>query len=254
MANSKNTSRFVGFVKGIFNKPAPVLAAPPAPAEPLVETLAKRKCPCCGYHEHFVSFGLPPRIDARCPNCQSLERDRLFKLAFDRGELFDTTDLSLEILHFAPERPTNKLLKDTYENYKTADLNRKDIDLKLNIEKIDLPDESQDIVIASHILEHVDDQKAAQEIWRILKKNGRLFAMVPIIEGWDETYENDKIQDNEGRTLHFGQYDHVRYYGKDFRSRILAGGFSSLREITAFGKDVIDYGLVRGEKIFIFAK
>ena len=148
----------------------------------------------------------------------------------------------------------NKLLKDTYENYKTADLNRKDIDLKLNIEKIDLPDESQDIVIASHILEHVDDQKAAQEIWRILKKNGRLFAMVPIIEGWDETYENDKIQDNEGRTLHFGQFDHVRYYGKDFRSRILAGGFSSLREITAFGKDVIDYGLVRGEKIFIFAK
>jgi SAM-dependent methyltransferase len=38
------------------------------------------------------------------------------------------------------------------------------------------------------VLEHVNDTKALQEIHRILKPDSRLIAMVPICEGWDETY------------------------------------------------------------------
>ena len=59
--------------------------------------------------------------------------------------------------------------------------------------------------------------EASKELSRILTKNGIFVCMVPIIEGWNETYENNKIIDDKDRWLHFGQNNHVRFYGKDFR-------------------------------------
>ena len=35
-----------------------------------------RTCPICGYHGLFQVFGTPPRYDARCGGCGSLERHR----------------------------------------------------------------------------------------------------------------------------------------------------------------------------------
>jgi SAM-dependent methyltransferase len=127
-------------------------------------------------------------------------------------------------------------------------------DLKLDLEAIDLPDASVDLIIANHVLEHVDDAKASRELSRILRPNGVLLCMVPIVEGWATTYENPDITTDEGRMLHFGQEDHVRFYGRDFRDRIAKGGFSLRDEITAEGEEVIRYGLVRGEKVFVFEK
>jgi predicted SAM-dependent methyltransferase len=80
-------------------------------------------------------------------------------------------------------------------------------------------------VICNHVLEHVDDRKALTEIMRILAPGGMLVASVPIIEGWDTTYEDVAIKDPEDRALHFGQSDHVRWYGRDFRDRLKAAGF-----------------------------
>jgi predicted SAM-dependent methyltransferase len=137
--------------------------------------------------------------------------------------------------------------------YQTADLFQP-ADLKLNMEAIDLPDASVDLIIANHVLEHVDDAKASRELSRILRPNGVLLCMVPIVEGWATTYQNPDITTDEGRMLHFGQEDHVRFYGRDFRDRIAKGGFNLREEITAEREDVIRYGLVRGEKVFVFEK
>ena len=137
--------------------------------------------------------------------------------------------------------------------YQTADLFQP-ADLKLNLEAIDLPDASVDLIIANHVLEHVDDRRASQELSRILRTNGLLLCMVPIVEGWKDTYENPAIIDDENRMLHFGQEDHVRFYGRDFRDRIAAGGFTLMNEVTATGDAVIRHGLVRGEKVFVFQK
>jgi ubiquinone/menaquinone biosynthesis C-methylase UbiE len=125
--------------------------------------------------------------------------------------------------------------------------------LKLNIEKIDLPDQSQGTVICNHVLEHVDDKKALQELFRVLDSDGVLILSVPIIEGWETTYENSEISLPENRELYFGQNDHVRFYGRDFRDRLSEAGFDFL-EVTAEGDDVIKYGLWRGEKFFICKK
>ena len=77
--------------------------------------------------------------------------------------------------------------------------------------------------------------------------------MIPIIEGWTETYENPAIKSGRDREIHFGQNDHVRYYGRDFRDRVTAAGFS-IQEFTADGADAVKYGLARGERLFVTTK
>ena len=77
---------------------------------------------------------------------------------------------------------------------------------------------------------------------------------MPLIEGWDKTYENDAVTEDKDRRLHFGQSDHLRFYGKDFRDRIVGGGFFLEHEFTAQGHDVIKYALMPGEKVFVFRK
>ena len=120
--------------------------------------------------------------------------------------------------------------------------------------KRQVEDNKYDIIIANHVLEHVNDYKASKELSRILTKNGIFVCMVPIIEGWNETYENNKIMDDKDRWIHFGQNNHVRFYGKDFRDRISKGGFNLISEITAEGEDVVKYSLTRGVKVFVFQK
>lgn len=77
--------------------------------------------------------------------------------------------------------------------------------------------------------------------------------MVPIIEGWESTYENHELITDEERREHFGQFDHFRYYGRDFRDRLNDAGFI-IHEHTAQGFNIVKYGLSRGEKVFICSK
>jgi SAM-dependent methyltransferase len=157
------------------------------------------------------------------------------------------------VLHFAAEESLQSLLRETVKAYTTADF-KSGYDLQLNMEHIDLPQDSFDCVICNHVLEHVDDREATKEIRRILAEKGFLIASVPIIEGWEKTYENPAVVSETERTLHFGQYDHVRFYGRDFRDRVCEAGFVLEEEFTAGGEDSVKYGLIRGEKIFIFRK
>lgn len=215
-------------------------------------SLVERECPCCGYIGNFRWYG---RRDARCPSCGSLERHRLMTLALKRQEITFPFDLaSARMLHFAPERIITKLFSDKVGSYTTADLFRDDVDKKLNIEDIAEDSESYDIALVSHVLEHVDDKRATGEIFRILKKGGVLIAMVPIIEGWSRSYENESIVSDKDRTIHFGQRDHVRMYGADFASRVEESGLKLVQEVVAFGDDCVRYGLLRGQKVFVFQK
>ncbi len=212
----------------------------------------KKHCTSCGYIGYFLYFGIPRAVlrpDAQCPRCFSVERHRLLLLYLNnKGGL---ESIHEPVLHFAPERFLEKKFRSHFKNYKTADLYYKDVDLNLNIENLDLVSSSYETIICSHVLEHVDDQKALLELRRVLKKGGKLFVMVPVVEGWDKTYENTQITDSKLRILHFGQSDHVRYYGRDLRDRIRAAGFEKIEEFTAEGEDVVKYGLMRGEKVFI---
>lgn len=209
----------------------------------------QKKCPCCGYEGLFDTVGNPPRYGALCPNCGSYERHRLLALSNKKHNFFQNK----EILHFAPEAVIAKLITDTAAKYVTADIVDGRADRVLNIENIDDPDDKWDVIICSHVLEHVDDEKALSELYRVLRKNGILIVMVPIVEGWKHTYENENVRTESDRELHYGQNDHVRYYGSDIRERISSQGFM-IEEDTAFGEDTVIYGLLRGETVFICRK
>ena len=213
------------------------------------QPLHKRTCPVCGHYGYFSAFGRPPRLDALCPGCGSLERHRLFWLSAQRGSLI----VEEPILHFAPEPILQDRFRSAYRDYWTADLHA-DADLKLDIESIELGSGTIRTVICNHVLEHVSDRKALAELHRVLAAGGRLICSVPIVEGWDRTYENDAVTEPSQRALHFGESGHRRFYGRDFRDRLRAAEFATVEEVTAEGGDVVEHGLKRGEKIFICTK
>jgi SAM-dependent methyltransferase len=206
-----------------------------------------RHCTICGHEGRFFAYGFPLVADVTCPKCLSLERHRALALYDSRNGLFAGRD----ILHFAPEPGLSSLIRSkSPKSYKTCDLFAAGVDLKINIERIDLPDETFDLVLCLHVLEHVDDSKAMPELFRITRRGGTAIVMVPMEEGLDQTYENPQITSRADRLLHFGQEDHVRYYGRDLRDRLKAAGFD-LSEWTCVEPDVVRYGLKRGEKIFV---
>jgi SAM-dependent methyltransferase len=211
-----------------------------------VAPTSKKTCPLCYYHGFFDWFGTPPRVDAICPNCNSLERHRLFWLWLKENVLAEP------VLHFAPEAVLETHFRKMFIQYRTADLFAPS-DIKLNLESIDLPSESYSTIICNHVLEHVNDRLALKELYRILTSPGVFILTVPIIEGWNSTYEDDEVSTGQERQIHFGQSDHVRFYGSDIRERITTAGFK-IEEYTAQGLDVINYGLWRGEKIFVARK
>jgi ubiquinone/menaquinone biosynthesis C-methylase UbiE len=158
------------------------------------------------------------------------------------------------ILHFAPEPSLLNYIKSLKtERYVTADLFKKDVDVKQDIENLTLPENSFDVVICSHVLEHVDDKKALAQMHKVLAKDGVALLLTPIIEGWAKTYENSAIKSKRDREIYFGQNDHVRYFGSDFRDRIKEAGFS-LEEFTAAEPLVSQFALLRGEKVFLATK
>ena len=212
-----------------------------------------RECTLCGYRGLFRAFGHPPRYDAQCPQCGSRERHRLFGLLLQAQP-----DLGrgARIVHFAPEPLFAAELKRRAADYRSSDPVRPGCDLRLDIEALAIPDASVDLFVLNHVLEHVDDAKALAELHRCLGPGGRAIVTTPVVEGWRTSYENPAIAygaDDTLRTLHFGQADHLRWFGADIRRRLEAAGFS-LSEFTAGGADAVRYGLTRGETVFIASK
>jgi hypothetical protein len=80
-----------------------------------------------------------------------------------------------------------------------------------------------------------------------------LFLTIPIVEGWDQSYENATVHLAQDREMHFGQFDHLRLFGADFRAMVADARFS-LDEYTAFGPQAVKYSLIPGEKVFVCTK
>ena len=188
-----------------------------------------RECPVCGSHyRRFMPYGyVTSREDALCPHCLSLERHRMIWLWLkESSNLFEGYP---RLLHIAPEVSLMRHFKRHYrnnKNYITADLESPLADLHFDVQNIPLGDESVDIIICNHLLEHVeDDRRAMAELYRILKRGGWGIMLVPEERGRATTFEDDTITDPEERTRIFGQYDHRRIYGRDYDERLAAVGF-----------------------------
>lgn len=244
---------------------ATVWSALPVPVRQLVKAgrrgikpLAFRgsavECPLCERtFSRFASFN--GRDNARCPSCESLERHRMMWLFFQsRTDLFTGRS---RVLHIAPEWQLERWLRARSDlDYVTADLLRKDVDLRLDVTRPELPDESFDVVLCSHVLEHVDDDRLAmRELRRITKSSGWAILTAPVSPEMPDTYEDWTITSEAGRLAAFGQEDHVRVYGRTFPDLLRAEGWKvDVRPMPLSADASRRYGVPEHEQDIYFAQ
>ena len=209
-------------------------------------------------YSKFLSYGYKTvRKNALCPGTLSLERHRLLWLYLDRETNFLSSNL--KVLHVAPEQVFYKKFKKLKNwEYFTFDLNSPIADIKGDLISTNFKDEYFDLIICNHVLEHIEDDKSAlDEIYRILKYNGISILQVPINVKRENTFEDLSIKSKIQREKYFGQYDHVREYGLDFKDRVEQAGFEV--EMINYSKKisqdlVIKYGLMKDDLIPIGKK
>ncbi len=175
----------------------------------------------------FLPYGYNKiRNNVLSPSTYSLERHRLLWLYLKNETSFFKA--KLKVLHFAPESALmNQFKKLKNISYDTIDLNSPIADIKADICDLPFLDNSYDLILCNHVLEHiVDDNKAIRELYRVLKKNGIGIFQVPIDYNRDTTFEDFSVTNKKDRNKLFGQYDHVRIYGLDFFDRLQKAGFS----------------------------
>jgi SAM-dependent methyltransferase len=206
-----------------------------------------RNCNICGYKGRFHAYGDPPRYDASCPRCGSLERQRQIALWLEANP---SDWRGRAVLHFAPDAMLRAMIEPQTSRYIGADIAEAPGCVQLDIQDINLPDDSADLIICSHVLEHVDDARALRELRRVLQPGGVALLMVPQVYSWQTTYEDQNVNTARERRLHFGQDDHVRFYGADFIERVARAGFDVAMSV-AREPEVLTYGLSRGETIYI---
>lgn len=136
-----------------------------------------------------------------------------------------TLDDRPRFLHRAPEKCLEPRLRAKLgDSYLTADLSRSGVDVLTDFTQMVFSDASFDVVYCSNVLEHIsEDRRAMSEINRVLRGSGVAYVQVPI--RGEVTLEDPAILTPEDRARHYGQADHVRYYGRDIRERITASGF-----------------------------
>ena len=192
-------------------------------------------CPCCD--GRFRRFVRRYRDDALCPRCLSLKRHRLLWLYLrDRGGI---TSADVSLLHFAPEESLMRRLRGlTRLRYVTADIDPSSIaETQADITDIPFDEASFDVVICSHVLEHVpDDRKALREIHRVLRPGGTAYMMQPVSSA-RHTDEDVLVTSEAERRRRFGRKDHVRIYGQDFSQRVRDAGFQV--DVEVLGTDPI---------------
>lgn len=175
----------------------------------------------------FLPYGYNNvRENALSPSTYSLERHRLLWLYLkNETEFFNK---NIKVLHFAPEAAfLEKFKKLNNISYDTIDLDSPLADIKADICDLPFEDESYDFILCNHVLEHIiNDTKAMQELYRVLKKDGIGIFQVPLNMSSKKTFEDFSITDPKERNKAFGQYDHVRLYGMDFFERLENAGFN----------------------------
>ena len=191
------------------------------------------RCPLCGARlRSYAPFNGRP--DAQCPRCGALERHRALWLLLTehRPDLLAPGHVVLDI---APDASLERRLRavDGLE-YVSGDRDRDDVDVRLDLVALPFASGRFDVVLCSHVLEHVvDDAAAIGELRRVLRPGGTALVLVPLVPGVEKTVEDPAAVTPEQRLRTFGQPDHVRIYAeRDVTGRLRAGGFEEVAVVT----------------------
>lgn len=194
-----------------------------------------------------------------CPRCGAHDRERhLLMYMRASGRLEGLRGKS--ILHFAPEKRLSRFIRDAQPaRYVPCDLFPQSPEVQ-RVDMLDMQFETGtfDMVIANHVLEHVDDEaRALAEIRRVLNPGGFAILQTPYSRRLRRTWQDAGIDDPKSRLQAYGQEDHVRLFGRDIFDRIVAAGFESCVRQHADLLDDVDCvraGVNAAEPFFLFRK
>lgn len=222
-------------------------------------------CPVCGGDfSRWLPIGYDRRL-GQCPGCRSNERDRTLWLFLDMNQ--HLLKEGSRVLHVAPEAHIYNRLRRTrgihyqaadkfiegYENTYPKDTMYIDITAMPQV-----PANSYDLILCSHVLECLEDDKAAMsELLRILKPGGSAVLQVPIDLNREDTYEDWSVTDPLDRERVFGNKWNLRWYGRNYGDKLAAAGFVvDFRPVTGLfsPEEVKKYGLGPKDDIHLVHK
>ena len=229
-------------------------------------------CPLCNYSsKDLADIGLDipvltekqviggSRRAGGCYKCGSSDRERLIYVYLREEVKIFTSGKIKSIFHVTPEQNlSRKLLEFGFDEYVCSELfmeGRTYPKHYQNINVLDIPygDNTFDLVLCNHVLEHIPtDLIAMEELRRVLKKDGLAILQVPISNNSATTFEDFFVTDPEQRKNVFGQMNHVRIYGQDYTARLEKSGFSVTR--INISKEYPRYGLNEAEDLFVCKK
>ena len=198
-----------------------------------------KHCCACGTNvSGFTFFSYRP---CHCPRCKSTPRERFVNYAFEEG-LVPEPSRSARVLHVAPGERSLVRRFQSLGDYVAGDVCPERYP-EVDCDKLDLTamsyDEPFDLIYASHVLEHVvEDRLAMRRMFEHLKPGGCAIILVPIRGG--VTDEGSLGLNAKERIRRFGRHDHVRQYGLDIAERLKSEGFEVV---------VIDAGALSAELI-----
>lgn len=204
------------------------------------------------FKNHLV-IGGGVRKHATCPNCGCIDRHRwcMFVLTHDTSIL----NRPCTVLHFAPEKGVAQLIGTNKEcRYYSADLTQGRAMMRMDLKEILFKDSVFDYIIVNHVLEHVKDERSViGELKRVLKKDGVIILSFPVCLDLDTYEESDDLTEEE-RLSYFGQEDHVRLYGRDFKERLESYGLSvevKIPERELSHAEIEKYGFIQNDMILL---
>jgi hypothetical protein len=172
-------------------------------------------CNFCG--QRFVRIGADHSEGLHCPKCGAIARERTVYAAVldqldglaDREIVAGNPKLSeLSVLEFSPRNNTvrRQIYRQTFKSYVASDFDLSahagdviiDLSDRASVEKIN---EKFDIIILSHVVEHIPNYEAAiANLPLLLASGGKVLFQVPFLEGgytkvtWDEFHgDNTRV-------------------------------------------------------------
>ena len=163
-----------------------------------------------------------------CPHCSCGDRARHLRLFLDRLNIMERVRGGA-VLHMAPELRLQPYIR-SYDltSYVRGDLapSAEGVE-KIDLQQIPYPDETFDMLICNHVLEHVDNAEIAlREMHRVLKRGGRAICQTPYASRLTKTFEDPLLQSPDDRLFFYGQEDHVRLFGSDIEQHFIAARFT----------------------------